>query len=67
MDDFNKKNLIKNFLIDKRAKHSWNQPEPDSNVPKLHLYNSFTRKKNLFVPINAKRVSVLLAFSIEKN
>ncbi|VDN57754.1 unnamed protein product [Dracunculus medinensis] len=41
---------------DKRAKHSWNQPEPDSNVPKLHLYNSFTRKKNLFVPINAKRV-----------
>uniref|UniRef100_F1L1Z1 cysteine--tRNA ligase n=1 Tax=Ascaris suum TaxID=6253 RepID=F1L1Z1_ASCSU len=40
----------------KRPLHPWNLPSQESASPKFHLFNSFTRKKELFVPLSGKRV-----------
>ncbi|EJW72513.1 cysteinyl-tRNA synthetase, partial [Wuchereria bancrofti] len=39
----------------RRPQKAWNPPAAET-PPQLYLYNSFTRKKELFVPLNPKQV-----------
>uniref|UniRef100_A0A8C8LSV3 cysteine--tRNA ligase n=1 Tax=Oncorhynchus tshawytscha TaxID=74940 RepID=A0A8C8LSV3_ONCTS len=50
-------NMSSVFLVKgKRVQHPWSAPA-GSNLPKLRLYNSLTRTKELFVPQNGNKVS----------
>nr|CAH7726850.1 unnamed protein product [Callosobruchus chinensis] len=44
------------FIMSKRSQPNWAPPEADDK-PVLKLYNSLTRQKEVFVPINGNRVT----------
>lgn len=43
--------------MSKRSQSIWNVPQAIENAPKLRLYNSLTRQKELFVPANGNNVT----------
>lgn len=43
--------------MSKRVQPTWQVPKGPENAPKLRLYNSLTRQKEPFVPLEGNNVS----------
>lgn len=43
--------------MSKRNQPTWQAPTPAQNEPKLRLFNSLTRQKELFIPTDGNNVT----------
>lgn len=50
-------NFFRVKKMSKRNQPTWQAPEPTQNEPKLRLFNSLTRQKELFIPADGNNVT----------